>query len=59
MGGYLILILKQLGYGPQTEIPATPADDSPERLPAFVFGDGGEFLGRVDVPVLTGAEKGN
>ena len=61
MGGYMYLLLKQLGYGygPQTETTATPADDSTEHLPAFVYGDDGEFLGRVDVPVLTGSGKGN
>ena len=53
MGGYLYLLLKSL-----VERESTERNES-EHLPAFVFGDEGEFLGRVDVPVLAGSEKGN
>ncbi|HZQ87103.1 MAG TPA: hypothetical protein VFA83_19835 [Acidimicrobiales bacterium] len=53
MGGYLYLLLKSLVESENNK------KNEAEHLPAFVFGDEGEFLGRVDVPVLAGSEKGN
>ena len=67
MGGYLYLLLKSLvesdtkrttnGNGITKGTGFTTGIG--QHLPAFVFGDEGEFLGRVDVPVLAGSEKGN
>jgi len=57
MGGFMVLMLQALAKADAANVPLR-ADDL-DNLPAFVFGDDGEFLGRVDVPVLAGAEKGN
>jgi hypothetical protein len=61
MGGYLYLLLKSLVESDTKRTTNGKGDTNGngQHLPAFVFGDEGEFLGRVDVPVLTGSEKGN
>jgi hypothetical protein len=55
MGGFMVLLLQALTTGDTTQ-PLRQEDI--DNLPAFVFGDDGEFLGRVDVPVLAGHTEG-
>jgi hypothetical protein len=57
MGGFMVLLLQAVAKAEATNRPLTT--DDIDNLPAFVFGDDGEFLGRVDVPVLTGSKTGN
>ena len=56
MGGFMVLMLQALAKADAANVPLRAADI--DNLPAFVFGDEGEFLGRVDVPVLAGADRG-
>lgn len=55
MGGFMVLLLQALAKADATDVPLRANDI--DNLPAFVFGDDGEFLGRVDVPVSAGAER--
>lgn len=62
MGGYLVLLLKTVVLAAEADeaqaLSSTESFTGHNDLPTFVFGADGEFLGRVDVPVHVGAEKG-
>ncbi|MBV9665483.1 MAG: hypothetical protein JOZ37_16055 [Actinobacteria bacterium] len=58
MGAFYYLIVKSLVDGDASGT-ITNDNDRPNAapLPAFVFGDDGEFLGRVDVPAFAGHKE--
>lgn len=57
MGGFLVLLLKSLVEAPAGDVQPTTSTNDHNELPAFVYGEDGEFLGRVDMPVHNGARK--
>ena len=58
MGAFYYLIMKSLVDADSTGT-ITNDNDRPNAapLPTFVFGDDGEFLGRVDVPAFAGHKE--